>query len=65
MPNAVGQLIAESDLKDIGIHTEMFVDAFIDMIEKGIATGLKKDIDKGKAVYTFCSRNTKTVRFHG
>ena len=27
MPNAVGSLIAESDLKDLGVHTEMYVDA--------------------------------------
>lgn len=30
MPNAVGSLIAESDLKDLGVHTEMYVDAFVD-----------------------------------
>ena len=27
MPNAVGNLIAESDAKDLGMHTEMLVDA--------------------------------------
>ena len=27
MPNTVGSLIAESDLKDLGVHTEMYVDA--------------------------------------
>lgn len=63
MPNAVGQLIADSDLKDIGIHTEMFVDAFIDMIEKGIATGLRKNIDKGKAVYTFAIGTKRLYEF--
>ena len=31
MPNAVGSLIAESDLKDLGVHTEMYVDAFVDL----------------------------------
>ena len=31
MPNAVGSLIAESDLKDLGVHTEMYVDAFVDI----------------------------------
>ena len=29
MPNAVGSLIAESDLKDLGVHTEMYVDALL------------------------------------
>ena len=28
MPNTVGAMIAESDLKDLGVHTEMYVDAF-------------------------------------
>ena len=27
MPNAIGKMIAESDLKDLGVHTEMYVDA--------------------------------------
>ena len=32
MPNAVGSLIAQSDLKDLGVHTEMYVDAFLSLI---------------------------------
>ena len=24
MPNAIGSLIAQSDLKDLGVHTEMY-----------------------------------------
>ena len=31
MPNAIGGLIAQSDLKDLGVHTEMYVDAFVDL----------------------------------
>ena len=31
MPNTVGSMIAESDLKDLGVHTEMYVDAFVDI----------------------------------
>lgn len=31
MPNAVGALIAKSDLKDLGVHTEMYVVAFVDI----------------------------------
>ena len=31
MPNAIGGLIAQSDLKDLGVHTEMYVDAFVDI----------------------------------
>jgi acyl-CoA hydrolase len=53
MPNMVGKLIAQSNLKDLGIHTEMFVDSFVDMIENGQVTGAKKNIDKYKVVCTF------------
>ncbi len=42
MPNAVGSLIAESDLKDLGVHTEMYVDAFVDIAKAGKITGAKK-----------------------
>lgn len=53
MPNAVGSLIAESDLKDLGVHTEMYVDAFVDIAKAGKITGLRKSIDKGRQVYAF------------
>jgi len=29
VPNAVGTMVCESDLKDIGVHTEMYVDAYL------------------------------------
>lgn len=53
MPNAVGAMIADSDLKDLGVHTEMYVDAFVDIAMAGKITGLKKNIDKGRQVYAF------------
>ncbi|MDD7404207.1 MAG: butyryl-CoA:acetate CoA-transferase [Butyribacter sp.] len=53
MPNAVGSLIAQSDLKDLGVHTEMYVDAFVDIAKAGKITGKRKNIDKGRQVYAF------------
>lgn len=53
MPNAVGALIAQSDLKDLGVHTEMYVDAFVDIAKAGKITGARKNIDKGRQVYAF------------
>ena len=53
MPNVVGKMLAESDLKDLGAHTEMLVDAYVDMYESGVLTGRRKSIDPGKIVYTF------------
>lgn len=53
MPNAVGMMIAESDLKNLGCHTEMLVDAYVHMANAGKITGSKKGIDPYKMVYTF------------
>ena len=53
MPNAVGSLIAQSDLKDLGVHTEMYVDAFVDMAQAGKITGSKKAIDRGLQTFAF------------
>lgn len=59
MPNAVGSLIAQSDLKDLGVHTEMYVDAFIDMARAGKITGARKAIDPGKQVFSFAAGTQK------
>ena len=53
MPNAVGSLIAESDLKDLGVHTEMYVDAFVDIAKAGKINGSKKQIDRFRQTYAF------------
>lgn len=53
MPNAVGSLIAKSDLKDLGVHTEMYVDAFVDIARAGKINGSKKNIDRFRQTYGF------------
>jgi butyryl-CoA:acetate CoA-transferase len=53
MPNAVGVMIAESDLKDLGVHTEMYVDAFVDISKAGKITGSKKSIDRFRQTFAF------------
>ncbi|MDD6327387.1 MAG: acetyl-CoA hydrolase/transferase C-terminal domain-containing protein [Eubacteriales bacterium] len=51
MPNALGELIAVSDLKDLGMHTELCSDAFLSLYKSGKLTNRKKSIDRGKGVY--------------
>lgn len=63
MPNAVGKLIAQSDLRDLGVHTEMFVDAYVDMYEAGRVTGARKNIDKYKMTFTFGLGSQKLYDF--
>ena len=59
VPNTIGKMIAKSDLKDLGVHTEMYVDAFVDMAEAGKLTGACKPFDKGRQVYAFAAGSQK------
>ena len=63
MPNAVGELIAQSGLKDLGVHTEMLCDAYVAMAEAGCITGRYKTTDPGKIVYTFAMGTKKLYDF--
>ena len=63
MPNAVGSMIARSSLKDLGIHTEMFCDAMVELAETGHVTGARKTADRCKIVYTFCLGTRKAYEF--
>jgi acyl-CoA hydrolase/GNAT superfamily N-acetyltransferase len=40
--------------KDLGVHTEVISDHFIDLIEKGVITGERKTLHPGKVVCSFC-----------
>ncbi len=51
MPNALGELLAESDLKDLGMHTELCSDAYLSLYKAGKLTNRRKSIDKGKGVF--------------
>jgi acyl-CoA hydrolase len=46
-------LAALDQHKDLGLHTEMFSDGVIDLVEKGVITGEKKRIHPGKLVSSF------------
>ena len=59
MPNTIGAMIAQSDLKDLGVHTEMYVDGFVDMAMAGKLTGKNKALDKGRQVYAFAAGTKK------
>lgn len=51
MPNAVGEIIAKSDLKDLAMHTELCSDAFLKMYQAGKLNNRYKNIDRGKGVF--------------
>ena len=39
--------------KDLGVHTEMFTDVLVDLVESGAVTGRRKEINRGKIVTAF------------
>jgi butyryl-CoA:acetate CoA-transferase len=55
LPNIVGTMLAESDIKDLGCHSEMLVDAFYHMYVAGKLTNKKKKIDTNKSAYAFAA----------
>jgi acyl-CoA hydrolase len=52
IPNAVLYGLAEK--KDLGVHTEMFSDGLIDLIESGVVNNTRKTFHPGKVLATFC-----------
>ena len=45
--------LALRDKRDLGIHTEMFTDAVVDLVEAGVITGARKERNPGKLVTAF------------
>ena len=61
IPNAV--LAQLGNHKNLGIHTEMFADGVLGLVEKGIINGANKAIDRGKMVSTFLMGSQKCYDF--
>lgn len=50
MPNVIGARLAESDLQDLGMHTELCGDAYYELFRAGKLTNARKAIHKNKGV---------------
>lgn len=50
MPNVVGARLAESDLKDLGMHTELCGDAYYELAQAGKLTNKRKSFQRLKGV---------------
>ncbi len=61
IPNAV--LSQLGGHKDLGIHTEMFADGVLPLVEKGVVNGRNKVTDKGKIVSTFLMGSKEVYDF--
>ncbi|MGI6203654.1 MAG: acetyl-CoA hydrolase/transferase family protein [Anaerovoracaceae bacterium] len=49
-PDTLGSLIAESDIRDLGMHTELCSDGYLDLFNAGKLTGRYKKVLPGKCV---------------
>ena len=61
IPNTV--LAALQERRQLGIHTELMSDGVIDLIESGVATGVRKTRRPGKAVTTFALGSQRLYDF--
>ena len=61
IPNAV--LAQLGNHKDLGVHTEMFADGVLKLVEKGVINGSKKVLDRGKLISTLLMGSHKVYDF--
>ena len=61
IPDAVLHFLTEH--KDLGIHTEMFSDGIIPLVEKGVINNSKKTLHPGKIVASFVLGSKKLYDF--
>ena len=55
IPNAIGTLIAESDVRDLGMHTELMSDGYLDLYRAGKITNRYKTLNRGKGIFSICN----------
>ena len=61
IPDAVGALL--KDKRHLGIHTEMFTESMVDLIESGAVDNSKKPIHNGYSVTTFAFGSKRLFDF--
>ncbi len=61
IPAATAEFL--TDKKDLGIHTEMFTDSVVDLVEMGVVTGAAKSRNKGKIVTAFMMGTERVYAF--
>lgn len=61
IPDAVLRHLREK--RNLGIHTEMFSDGIVDLVEEGVINGSMKTMHKGKILASFCMGTRKLYDF--
>ena len=63
LPQAVCNNLLDSGVQDLGIHTEMFSDSLLPLIDAGIVTNKKKSINRGKVIASFAMGSKKLYEY--
>lgn len=61
IPNAAAHAL--TDKRDIGIHSELFTESMVDLIEQGVVTNKMKNIHEDKSIATFALGTKKTYKY--
>lgn len=76
VPNQIGKILEDSDLKDLGCHTETFNDALARLMQKRIITNKYKEYDRFRTCYSiiigvtqetldWCNNNPELAAYDG
>jgi acetyl-CoA hydrolase len=63
IPDGVLQTLRTAGVKDLGLHTEMFSDGVIDLVELGVITNARKTLHPGKIIAGFVLGTQRLYRF--
>jgi acyl-CoA hydrolase len=63
IPSIVGRLLIKYGVKELGVHSEMFNDSMMELIEAGVVTGKEKSLNPGKAVHCFAAGSERLYKF--
>jgi acyl-CoA hydrolase len=61
VPAAVTAALAGK--RELGLHTEMFTDGIVELVERGVVTGARKEVNRGKLVAAFVMGSERLYRF--
>jgi acyl-CoA hydrolase len=61
IPDAI--LARLCDKHDLGVHTEMFCDGLLDLLEKGVVTNRLKEVHRGRTVTSFVSGTSRVYDY--
>ncbi|MFW9839023.1 MAG: GNAT family N-acetyltransferase [Candidatus Thorarchaeota archaeon] len=59
LPQSVCNNLLDTGVQDLGVHTEMFSDSLMPLIEQGVVTNKKKTLHRGKVIASFAMGTEK------